>query len=366
MVSGMRALSELGDFAADAINGATVSFISWYRDGSLLTANPKFFELTGYSQEEVEKMRWPADFTTPSFCSDIHAAMDVLQGGGEAYEHEGELVRKDRSHVPVRVFVHVHRQLVGQDWYYSFITDISRQVEDRITIRKAKDQAELYMDILTHDIRNMTQLGIGYLEIGLEKMKAEGKITERHILEKPLDALDSTIRIIENVKTLRMVQTGRFGQETVDICAVLSEVVRRFSHLPGRDVRISYVPGKECRVYANPLVGEIFLNIVGNSIKHSPHEKPLAVNITQRPAIEGDRNYLAISVEDNGPGIPDDMKKQLFARFTPDQPESMKKGLGLYIVKTLVDSYGGKVQVEDRVQGDHTLGTRFIVWLPAA
>jgi len=77
------------------------------------------------------------------------------------------------------------------------------------------------------------------------------------------------------------------------------------------------------------------------------------------------RKYHRVSIEDNGPGIPDEKKAEVFHRFMRGQTRMSGTGLGLYIVKTLVESFGGYVKVEDRVKGDHTKGTRFVVYLPA-
>jgi len=71
-----------------------------------------------------------------------------------------------------------------------------------------------------------------------------------------------------------------------------------------------------------------------------------------------------VTVEDNGPGIPDEQKIRLFSGLQQGRPKATGSGLGLYLVKTLVDSFGETVEIEDRIKGDYTLGTRFIVQLP--
>jgi signal transduction histidine kinase len=60
------------------------------------------------------------------------------------------------------------------------------------------------------------------------------------------------------------------------------------------------------------------------------------------------------------------MKARLFNRFQPGQTATSGKGLGLYLVKTLVEGFHGTVQVEDRVPGDHRGGSRFVITLPVA
>jgi signal transduction histidine kinase len=77
------------------------------------------------------------------------------------------------------------------------------------------------------------------------------------------------------------------------------------------------------------------------------------------------RDYYIFSVEDNGPGIPDWVKDKIFQRFQRGNMKAHGKGLGLYLVKKLVEGYNGAVWVEDRVPGVYNKGAKFIVTLPA-
>jgi len=77
-----------------------------------------------------------------------------------------------------------------------------------------------------------------------------------------------------------------------------------------------------------------------------------------------DKQHCVVCIEDNGPGIPDDVKDQLFIGHQRGKVIT-GGGLGLYLVKTLMEDFHGKVSVEDRVPGDYTRGCRFIITLPA-
>jgi signal transduction histidine kinase len=70
---------------------------------------------------------------------------------------------------------------------------------------------------------------------------------------------------------------------------------------------------------------------------------------------------IEILVTDNGPGIPDVMKPRVFDRFALDRKTRSSYGLGLHIVKMLVESYGGKIRADDRIAGDpkHGAAIRF-------
>jgi signal transduction histidine kinase len=73
-----------------------------------------------------------------------------------------------------------------------------------------------------------------------------------------------------------------------------------------------------------------------------------------------------VTVEDNGPGIPDGFKGRVFNRMLKGNDKSKGMGLGLYLVKSLVESYRGHVWVEDRVPGDHSKGAKFVAMMPVA
>jgi signal transduction histidine kinase len=109
---------------------------------------------------------------------------------------------------------------------------------------------------------------------------------------------------------------------------------------------------------------DVFSNIVENAIKHSIG--PVTIDIRPGKMIRDGRNYCLINVEDNGPGIPDELKERLFTRFQRGITRAGGKGLGLYLVKSLVESFGGRVWAEDRVTGDSGKGSRFVVMLPSA
>ncbi len=114
---------------------------------------------------------------------------------------------------------------------------------------------------------------------------------------------------------------------------------------------------------ANPLLKEVFANLVSNAIKHSGGK--VRIWITLGNVLIADRPLCQVIVEDDGPGIPDEIKARLFAAKKPDETRDRYRGLGLIIAKSLLDDFHGTIVVEDRVPGDHTKGAKFVVLLPA-
>jgi PAS domain S-box-containing protein len=245
---------------------------------------------------------------------------------------------------------------------YSITQDITERKHTEKALEEAKARAELYIDPMGHDINNMNQVAIVYLELSLDD-PGLGDETRR-ALGKSLESIRASSRPIHNVRKLQQVRTGEGGQSEADVDRVLRQVRDACARAPGSAGKISYVSASpDCRVRANELLYDVFANIVENAIKHVRQEP--VVNI-QLEKIEADgKKYCQVPVEDNGPGIPDDMKKVVFGRMRRGDTKAKGSSPGLYLVRTLVGSYGGRVWAEDRVPGDCGKGCRFMVLLPA-
>ncbi len=144
---------------------------------------------------------------------------------------------------------------------------------------------------------------------------------------------------------------------------VLADVQREFGEVPGKTITLNLNGRENCRVRANELLYDVFANLVSNAIKHTGDHADIVIDLD---VVEDEgRRYCRVIVEDDGPGIPDDFKGKIFNRMLKGTDKAKGMGLGLYLVKSLVESYGGRVWVEDRVQGDYAKGARFVVMLPA-
>jgi len=234
-------------------------------------------------------------------------------------------------------------------------------------LQVAKAQAELYVDLMCHDINNMNQVAMGNLELAVMKLEQNGKLdaSDLPLLKASIESLSSSSRLISNVQKLKSTSSEGISLHAVDAVKLMAEAIGESGH-KGRDISIEFSHDEKCIVKANALLKDVFANLINNSIKHSRPEKPLAISISIRMAMHDGDVYCRIVVDDNGPGIPDDLKEKLFQRFSRGQTRVKGSGLGLYLAKTLVEHYGGSINVEDRVQGDYTQGARFVIMLPVA
>ena len=243
--------------------------------------------------------------------------------------------------------------------------DMTERKQNEIALADAKAQAELYVDLMGHDINNMNQASLGFLEIASDKLLTTGSLTveDLQLITNAVDSLKSSSSLIDSVRKLQKEKRGGLEPIVIDLNRILGEVKDQFSAVPGRNVRITYSAQFHCKVRANELIRDVFVNLVGNAIKHSSGD--LTISIIVKSVAEQGQLFCRIDIEDTGPGISDERKQAIFRRSVKDRSKLTGKGLGLYLVRTLVDDYKGRIWVEDRVPGDYSKGARFVVLLPA-
>nr|WP_254591378.1 HAMP domain-containing sensor histidine kinase [Methanocella conradii] len=235
-------------------------------------------------------------------------------------------------------------------------------IAERDRAEEEKSRAELCLDIMCHDANNFNQVAMGSLELleGSEKLPGELKA----LASSARTAVEGSARLIDSVQKIQRVASGEYTKERLDISDMINEALREAYKPPDKKVEIRYSGQKGMVVEAASLLKEAFSNVINNAIKHSGPE--VVVDISHREAMVDGRRCYEVSISDNGPGIPDDVKEKLFRRFQRGTTRALGKGLGLYITKMLVEMFGGKVWVEDRVPGDYSKGCRFVILLPAA
>lgn len=208
--------------------------------------------------------------------------------------------------------------------------DINSEIAER-----ANREANFYLDIMTHDINNVNQATLGYTML-LADVADE---PQKDFVRKLENTVLKSSEIIHDVSTIRRIREKEPTLKSVLLDPVIKNNIKHFA-----DAQIQF-EGTDVAVCADDLISEIFLNLIGNSLKFGGINTKVAIKVETKDS------QVIVSIEDNGPGIPNDLKPFLFSRFQRGSTEKSGKGLGLYIVKMLVERYGGTVSVEDAVSG---------------
>ncbi len=218
-------------------------------------------------------------------------------------------------------------------------------------IGEANQQANLYLDILMHDINNANLASLWYGDLLMDMLSGEPKEMARKMME----GVQKSRAVIRNLETIRKIQERKNDLRVVRLDTAVQKEIRFFP-----DAHIEYQENG-IDVLADELLGEIFTNLIGNSVKFGGPDVRITIGVDTQ-----DSDTVEVLFSDNGPGIPDDLKRVIFRRFSQTTSQSEGKGLGLYIVKTLLERYGGTISVSDRVEEDHSQGAVFRMILKRA
>jgi len=230
----------------------------------------------------------------------------------------------------------------------------------------AANEIALLNDLMTHDINNFNQGIMGYLELLLEDRRLDDN--QKKYAERALTQVKNNARLIDNVRKLtkiRMMPDSDFVQ--TDLHAAIEQSMEAVSKaFPGRKLAIvsTMTPGAHY-VMANPYIIDLFTNVLSNAVKFDLSSR-VRVDILVSDEATPQGESWVVSIADRGRGIPDDRKKVVFERFATGITGIKGFGLGLSIVSAIVERYGGRIWVEDRVQGDFGKGTVFKISIPKA
>jgi signal transduction histidine kinase len=225
---------------------------------------------------------------------------------------------------------------------------------------RRRREAEFYVDFMSHDIRNFNQVSMGYLE--LLQIKEGLADDERTYLEKALNGVLGSNKLIDDIKRVRLIrESGDKDLIPMDIGKALTEDVQTVvKSLRGQKVVVNNNAMAGQTALANNLVHDVFRHILENAIKYDTHaDKVIDIDVSESKC-DG-QDCWTIHFADHGPGIPDARKKSIFERMLGGSTRGA--GIGLSIVRLIVDKLGGRIWVEDRLPGDPSQGSVFVVQL---
>ena len=210
--------------------------------------------------------------------------------------------------------------------------------------RKANTYLDIYLDAISYEILNATMGLRGYAEL----FRDTAGETERLFADKIIGLAKKSADVIRNIETISRIYKNPPEVREVDLASIIKKEMdsrqgTRF-HMENRETFAR-------KVLANDMLGVVFDNLFSNSIKFGGKDTEITVSVK-----DTDQGMVEISVSDTGPGIPDAMKPLVFDRFIQDSRKRSSYGLGLHIVKMLVESYGGTVWAGDRIPGEPQSG----------
>jgi signal transduction histidine kinase len=260
--------------------------------------------------------------------------------------------------------------IIGRLWSFRDVSEHQhaeqelRESEKRY--RKAYERANFYKDIFTHDMNNIFHnIQFSAELISMFKNKPDEFKNSQDLFTTIENQIGRGSKLIDNVRKLSKLEDSNITLQKVVVYDVLDEAIN-FATKSVRDkkldIKIKKVKG-DVFVEANDFLLDVFENILHNAIKYN--KKPeVKIQVKLSRELKDVKNYLIIEFIDNGIGIPDESKELIFEKGYKKDTKIRGMGIGLSLVKKIVESFNGEIWVQDRIKDDYEQGSNFVMKIP--
>jgi PAS domain S-box-containing protein len=360
LVEGLPAIVYIAEFGAD---------------GRWFYVSPQIQKILGFTPEEW--LASPRMWFEHLYPEDRDAALGsefvVLQGGGRLYS-EYRMTAKDGRVVWIRDEGDVLPGQDGQPRYLQGVMyDVTEEKEIEARLREAlatekeagarlrtlNEMQNAFLQAVSHDLRTPLTSILGN---ALTLERDGGSLSpgvQQDLVSRMAQNARKLHRLLTNLLDLDRLTRGVLEprRSWIDVPELLDTVVQG---CPSEDHDVSVATDGPPRAFVDPAqVERIVENLLVNAIRYTPPGTSIWIGTTAQ------EDALAITVEDDGPGVDDELKEGIFLPFRqgPNAPRhSPGVGIGLSLVARFAELHGGRAWVEDREGG----GVRFGVTLPGA
>ncbi|MGN0020756.1 MAG: sensor histidine kinase [Sphingobacterium hotanense] len=246
------------------------------------------------------------------------------------------------------------------DQIFALLEDVTEHVESNDSITKHNAQKNAILTILSHDVVGSLNTASTLIDFASQRVRSGD-----------VDNVVAALKAVKDISTSNVSMIGEFLRKeflsslNVPLSKVRNDVVECLGSLIAQyrlvesdlAVEMDFRFNKE-QIYLktdrDKLI-QIFNNLISNALKFTPKGGRITLS-----AIE-EHNRVELSVEDTGVGIPNDLKKHIFSKFSLARRRGLSgeqsHGIGLWAIKQMVEWLGGDISFESQEQK----GTRFLV-----
>lgn len=321
------------------------------QDGVFTFVNPQMASILSRSESDLDGQQ-VMDIVVPEYREMIEQRYEKRVSGDDVpdqYEIEIQTPEGKRRYVDIQA------KLIRSDGRPATLVtakDITdwKNMEERL--REQRDTVELLNHVLCHDIVNEIDL-IMQLTRRYTDESENGENNSDQLLESCERILNLLEASQELMSAVSEIHTDR---ESIPLVRILErEAAVAADQASNADITLER-PLPDVEVLADDTLDTVLRNLLSNAVEHNDAATPsVDISVTKRSS------HVLVRIADNGPGIPEEQKEKI---FRPDvgSGENSTSGLGLYLVKSLVNRYGGDIWIED----NDSTGSVFVLSLETA
>jgi PAS domain S-box-containing protein len=372
----LRASEARARFWAGVVDNAGEAIGIGYPDGRLREPNKAWFDLLGYTREELTQTDWAADLTPPEWLDAERAALAQLERSGRPVRYEKEYIRKDGSRVPIELLTHLSTDADGAPCYIGFVTDISERKRAKAEILRLNEDLERRVRERTreldaanrelhgivysvsHDLRTPLRAVDGFSQTVLEDHGEALGRQGRSDLQRVRAAAQRMGELIDALLSLTRISRQDVELSAVDLSALARRLVDELRRAqPERVVDVSIEEGLVCRTDED-LAEIVLANLLANAWKFTARCEAAHISFGAESQ-DGERVYF---VRDDGAGFDPSYAGKLFVPFERLHSEDEFPGLGagLATVARVLARLGGRWWAT----GEPDVGATFYFTLP--
>lgn len=332
-------------------------------DLSLQRVNQAFERLTGWRRDDAiglpknDVIVWEA-LESPDIEFALEkgwAQLESAEGATNTLYVEGDLKRRDGITLSIGI---TYAPLLTAD---GRLESIIANVRDITSFRKTQEMQSVFISTVHHELRTPIAIIKGYAStLGRDDVEWDRQVIRENvaIIEDEADRLTDLVEDLLTASKIQAARELRLNIADTDLRSIAARSVARLESQTNHLIVLSFadnyplIPGDEIRLR------QVIENLLTNAIKYSPEDTTITLGgrFTEKS--------VTVFVRDEGAGIPRDEIDKVFERFyrVDDRLTSRKHGtgLGLYLVKAIVEAHGGEISVKSQVGS----GSTFFFTLP--
>lgn len=355
-----------------AVEYASASIVITDIDGNIEYVNPKFFETTGYSKEEVIGKN-PRILSSGKHSKGFYKNLWQTITQGKEWKGEFHNKRKNGETYYESALISSVADEDGNILHYIGIKeDITNEKNARAELINAKQNAEMankaksdFLANMSHEIRTPMNAVIGFSEILANKIENE---EHKSYLESIQASSKTLLNLINDILDLSKIEAGqmKIQTEAVNLKQIIQDITQIFS-LKIQQKNLALVLDIDPNIPQLIIIDElrlrqILLNLLGNAVKFT--EEGFIKIIAEKVKTNPDGTIkLVLRVQDSGIGIDEKNQQAIFEAFRQQENHNTRKyggtGLGLSITKRLIEIQGGKISLESKLGEGSTFSVIF-------